>query len=109
MFISKFSADGSKLLASTFMGGSMNDGLNTAPVLRKNYADENRGEIVMDANSNVYVVSSTYSADFPVTEMAFDTTYSGGQDVCLFMMNQDLSQLIWSSYFGGTGNEAGYS
>ena len=109
MFISKFSADGSQLLASTFMGGSMNDGLNTAPVLRKNYADDNRGEIVMDANSNVYVVSSTYSADFPVSEMAFDTTYSGGQDVCLFMMNQDLSQLIWSSFFGGAGNEAGYS
>ena len=109
MFISKFSADGSQLLASTFMGGSRNDGLNTASVLRKNYADDNRGEIVMDANSNVYVVSSTYSADFPVTSMAFDTSYNGGQDVCLFMMNQDLSQLIWSSYFGGADNEAGYS
>ncbi len=109
IFLSKFSADGSLLLASTYVGGSNNDGLNTANILKKNYADESRGEIVMDANSNVYVVSSTYSSDFPVTPMAFDTSYSGGQDVCLFMMNQDLSQLIWSSYFGETDNDAGYS
>ena len=109
MFVSKLSADGSQLLSSTFIGGSKNDGLNTSSLLRKNYADENRGEIVMDANSNVYVASSTFSSDFPVTNQAFDTVYSGGQDACVFKMNQDLSQLIWSSFLGGSGNDAGYS
>lgn len=107
--ISKFSAAGDSLLASTFVGGSMSDGINIASILRKNYADDNRGEILIDENSNVLVVSSTYSPDFPVTPDAYDTTYNGTQDVCVFKMNQDLSQMIWCTYLGGSGNEAGYS
>ena len=107
--ISKFSAAGDSLLASTFVGGSMNDGINIAGILRKNYADDNRGEILIDENSNVLVVSSTYSPDFPVTPDAYDTTYNRTQDVCVFKMNQDLSQMIWCTYLGGSGNEAGYS
>ena len=49
IFITKFSADGDSLLASTFIGGSSNDGLNTGSPLRKNYADESRGEISLPA------------------------------------------------------------
>lgn len=109
IFVSKFSADGSQLLASTFIGGSANDGINTASILRKNYADDNRGEILVDDFSNVYVVSSTFSSDFPVTSNSFDTTYNGGQDVCIFKLSQDLSQLMWSSFLGGSSDDAGYS
>jgi hypothetical protein len=96
------------LLASTFVGGTGNDGINIADGLRKNYADDNRGEILIDLNSNVYVVSSTLSSDFPATANAFDTTSHGQQDVCVFKMSQDLSQMIWSAMLGGSGNEAGY-
>ena len=109
IFVSKFSADGSQLLASTFVGGTHNDGVNTAAYLRKNYADDNRGEILVDEHSNVYVVSSTSSQDFPVTSNAYDTFPCGNQDVCVFKLNQDLSQLVWSTYFGGSANDAGYS
>ncbi len=109
IFVSKFSADGSQLLSSTFVGGSANDGINISTELRKNYADENRGEILVDLNSNVYVVTSTFSTDFPVTNNAFDTVNQGGQDACVFKMSQDLSQMIWCSFLGGSGNEAGYS
>lgn len=109
IFVSKFSASGSQLLASTFVGGSGNDGLNTAAVLRKNYADDNRGEIIVDANSNAYIVTSTQSSDFPVTADAFQTAYGGGQDACVFKMSQDLSSMIWSSYYGGEADDAGYS
>lgn len=109
IFVAKLSADGTQLPASTFIGGSLNDGFNTAGGLRKNYADDNRGEIIVDENSNVYVVSSTSSIDFPVTSPIFMADSNSQQDVCVFKMSQDLSTLIWSTLFGGTGNDAGYS
>ena len=109
IFVAKLSADGTQLPASTFIGGSGNDGVNTASGLRKNYADDNRGEIIVDENSNVYVVSSTSSIDFPVTSTIFQADSNSLQDVCVFKMSQDLSTMIWSTYFGGAGNDAGYS
>ena len=108
--ISKFNSTGTSLLGSTYLGGSSNDGLNTPAGLKKNYADEVRGEIIIDGNSNVYVVSSTQSADFPTTPGAFSQTFNGGlQDGCVVKMNHNLTNLIWSTYFGGSGNDAAYS
>ncbi len=108
--ISKFSTNGSQLLASTYFGGSGNDGLNTITALKKNYADDVRGEIMIDENSNVYVVSSTTSTNFPVTSSAFQQTHGGGaQDGVVFKFNNNLSNLIWSSYLGGSGDDACYS
>ncbi len=106
----KFSANGTQLLGSTFVGGSGNDGLNTIAALKKNYADDVRGEIMIDANSNVYVVSSTTSTNFPVTANSVQLTHGGGvQDGCVFKMNHNLTNLIWGTYLGGNGNDACYS
>ena len=90
--IAKFSDDGSNLLACTYVGGSRNDGLNTVTDLRKNYADEVRGEIILDEQSNVYVASCTQSVNFPVTAGVLDSTYNGSpQDGCIVKFSHDLS------------------
>lgn len=108
--ITKFSAAGDSLLGSTYLGGSSNDGLNTVINLRKNYADEVRGEIIIDEQSNVYVVSSTQSTDFPVTSAAFQPQFNGGrQDGCIVKLNHNLTNLIWSSFLGASGDDAAYS
>lgn len=109
IFVAKFSADGDSLLASTYIGGSSNDGLNTGQPLKKNYADESRGEIIVDGQSNVYVVSCTFSDDFPTTLGCFQPISGSGKDGCVLKLDQNLSHLIWSSYLGGSGNEACYS
>ena len=110
MFIARLSADGTDLLASTYVGGSGNDGLNTATGLKFNYADEIRGEVLLDDNNNVFVVSCTASSDFPTTNGALQTTPGGGShDAVILKMDASLTTLFWSTYFGGGLADAAYA
>ncbi|MFZ1825469.1 MAG: PKD domain-containing protein [Chitinophagales bacterium] len=109
IFIAKLSADGSSLNASTFIGGSNNDGFNVATATYYNYGDHARGEVIVDADDNVYIASSTNSDDFPVTAGSFDDDYGGTQDAIVLKMNSDLSSIIWATYLGGTSADGGYS
>lgn len=108
--ISRLSADGTAMLASTYVGGSENDGLNLNVDLVANYADQMRGEIILDEFQNVVVGSSTASSDFPTTPGAYQNTYGGGeQDGIVFKMDENLTGLIWSSYVGGDDADGIYS
>lgn len=110
IIVSRLSADGSQLLASTYVGGSGNDGLNTGSPLKYNYADEIRGEILIDDQNNIYIASSTQSSNFPVTPGAFQTiSGGGGQEGCVFQMDNSLSSLVWSSFLGGSDDDAVYA
>ncbi|MHC1707832.1 MAG: gliding motility-associated C-terminal domain-containing protein [Bacteroidales bacterium] len=109
LVISKFSADGTNLLASTYFGGSGNDGLNSAAVLKHNYADDVRGEIKVDPDQNVYICSSTQSSDLAVSSLAAQPVYGGQQDACIARFDPSLTYLLWSTYLGGSGGDAGYS
>ncbi|MDP2388261.1 MAG: PKD domain-containing protein [Bacteroidota bacterium] len=124
--ISKLNATGTALVSSTFMGGSLNDGLNYTvdssyvgtkppygdvyePVydsLFRNYGDQNRGEIQLDNNGNVIIVSTTRSLDFPIVN-GFDITLGGKADAVIMKLSSDLSSLVWSSFFGGNSMESG--
>jgi gliding motility-associated-like protein len=112
-FVSKISSDGSKLLASTFFGGSGMDavGANRAvnPIddypLLYNYADEFRGEIVTD-DTQVFVAGFTYSTDFPRSSNS--AWFGGKEDAVLFAMNNNLTQLKWSQLAGSNGYDAFY-
>ncbi len=109
IFVAKLNPLGTALLGSTYMGGSGNDGLNMGSKLNYNYADEFRGEVVVDASNNIYVASSTQSVDFPTIAGALQGSLSGMQDGCVFKLNDNLTTLVWSSYLGGTSNDAAYS
>lgn len=110
IFVSKFSVDGTQLLASTFLGGSKNDGLNLAPVMNHNYADLSRGEIDIDNGNNIYLATTTASPDFPTTAQAVQPGYAGGGfEGVVLKMDNSLTTLIWSTFLGGTGNDAVYS
>ena len=106
MFICRFSEAGTQLLASTLVGGAGNDGINVAPQLKYNYADEARGGIAIDAMNNVYVGCSTSSTDFPVPGNSFQSTYGGGsQDGMVVKFNVNLTTLYWGTYLGGEDAE----
>src|SRR5439155_85918 len=64
-FVTKLHADGSALVYSTYLGGTLND----------------RGiGIASDDPGNAYVTGHTSSLDFPTTPGAFDTSLNGMED-----------------------------
>ncbi len=134
LYVAKLSSNGHNLMASTFMGGSGNDGINyreNMPYtyfivgpdtlasgtyynvnhydsLTINYGDQFRGEVMLDSAGNCLVASCTRSSDFPVSN-AIQGTNNGGLDGVIFKLSNDLSSLAWSTYFGGSKDDACYS
>ncbi|PHR46434.1 MAG: hypothetical protein COA32_11310 [Fluviicola sp.] len=120
IFVAKFSANGQDLLGSTYVGGSENDGVNylvssgnygsaaAYDSLTTNYGDQFRGEIMLDSINNIVVASCTRSVDFP-TVTPFQPALAGQQDGVIFKLENDFTALQWSSYYGGTNNDAAYS
>lgn len=109
LFVAKLNAAGNQLTGSTFAGGSGNDGVSvTNDVTIRNYGDSFRGEIGVDKNDQVYVVSSTNSANFPLKNPA-QSKLAGGQDGVVLKFSAGLDQLLWSTYLGGDKWDAAYS
>ena len=114
IFISKLSVGGNNLVGSTFLGGQFNDGINvinfdtfTNNPLVKNYGDEVRAEINIDAADNIYIASTTNSPDFPMVS-AHRTTFQGRQEGVGAKLNSNLTSLLWSTYIGGNDIDAAF-
>lgn len=113
--VTKFNATGTALLGSTYLGGTATDGINFDPEeftsgrLKRNYGDQNRGEVIVDAAGGIYVASCTNSSDFPVSSGAFQNTLTGSQEGCVFKLSPNCSQLLYSSFIGGSTDDACYS
>lgn len=121
IFICRFNSAGTQLQASTYVGGSGNDGLNYRnsfddntimmgnDSLYFNYGDGARGELITDNQNNIYVGSTTRSTDFPVTAGCIQAHNRGFQDGIVFKIDYNLKNLIWSTYLGGNKDDAIYS
>ena len=122
IFVSRFSADGSQLMASTYVGGSGNDGLNYKPsfnsgntsmsgndTLYYNYGDGARGELITDNLNNIYIGSTTFSSDFPTTGGCVQPVSGGQQEGVVFKLDHNMRTLLWSTYLGGAKDDAVYS
>ncbi|MBC3539045.1 gliding motility-associated C-terminal domain-containing protein [Rufibacter sediminis] len=115
LVITRLSSNGDALLASTFLGGTHNDGLlsklptPTTPSLVQNYGDQYRGDIITDPNGNIYIASNTSSADFPARNGFRSQQHGGTHDAVVCKLSPDLSQVLWASYYGGAGIDAAYS
>jgi len=95
-FVSKLDPTGSFLVFSTYLGGSANDYGNG---------------ITLDASDDVFIVGQTFSTNFPTTAGAFQTRCSpdscASGDVFVTELSSAGSNLIYSTYLGGTGKNQG--
>ena len=93
IFVTKFNADGSALVYSTYLGGSGSDvGVG----------------IAVDAAGNAYLTGRTSSYDFP-TFNAIQPTFGGSDDAFVTKINAAGSALVYSTYLGGSGADFGNS
>lgn len=97
VFVSKLDSHLSTLLASTYIGGSGDEGFQWPRI-----------DMTIDQNGDVYVAGITHSPDFPTSDSAFDRTFNGGLragDAFVVKLNGNLTKLLASTYIGGGGNE----
>ncbi|MFA8451827.1 MAG: SBBP repeat-containing protein [Bacteroidales bacterium] len=89
-YILKLNKDGSKILYSTYIGGSGKDEANS---------------IVVDENGIAYVVGETSSLNFPTNIEAFQFEKEGGTDAFVLKLNSEGTDLLYSTYLGGGRND----
>jgi len=91
VFVADMSSDGSSLLYATYLGGSSHDSGRA---------------IAVDSSGAAYVTGQA-SANFPITQGAYDATYGGSNDGYVAKLSPDGSDLIFSTYLGDTGSDQG--
>ena len=119
MFVAKLNSTGNVLIGSIRIGGTGNDCVNISDqarnhnersdVLIRNYGDDSRSEVVLDGSNNILVAASSQSPDFPITGNVFQPAFAGGvQDGVVLKIDPNCTNLIWASFLGGTGADAGF-
>jgi gliding motility-associated-like protein len=127
IIVAKLNATGTALLGCIEIGGSGDDGVNIkskytslglptqtdgAYDTRRNYGDDARSEVIFDAAGNIYLASCSQSTNFPTTTGVFQPAFGGGtiptiqQDGVILKFNSSLTDVLFSTYFGGSGNDA---
>ncbi|MEO8568759.1 MAG: SBBP repeat-containing protein, partial [Ginsengibacter sp.] len=116
--VTKLNASGNALIGSVRIGGTQNDGVNiedetagaTLNSLKRNYGDDARSEVLLDAANNIYLASCTSSADYDatITPGAFQSVIGGKQDGVVIKLNPSCNTLLFNTFLGGKENDASY-
>ncbi len=108
--ITKFNADGTALLGSTYFGGNLNDGLNLSTDLNIFYADEFKGDVIIDKDNNIIVGSCSNSPNFPYTSGSFGAGISASlQKGVVFKLSSNCENLIFSGAIPNLSDDVIYS
>ena len=91
-FITKLAPFGAPVY-STYIGGS---------------GDDTPASLAVDSAGQLYVAGDTSSPNFP-TKSAYQTLFQGKKNIFALKLSADGSQLIYSTYLGGTGTDTASS
>jgi len=91
-FLAKFTSTGS-LVWATYYGGSNQDaGVGVAS----------------DASGTIYMAGYTSSTSGIATPGAYQTSFAGGTEDAFLAKFSSTGSLLWSTYYGGNGDDLGY-
>ena len=94
-FILRLNEDLTKLISATYLGGT---------------AEDTIWSMSSDSTGNIYVAGYTWSSDFPATKGAYDKSFNAGYtDAFIAKLNNSLTELLSSTYLGGSDEDYGYS
>jgi hypothetical protein len=91
VFVAKLNTSGNGLVYCTYLGGR---------------GDDRAYGIAVDTSGSAYVTGSTASTNFPVRN-AIQATLKGGKNAFVLKLNPAGNTLIFSTYLGGNGSDAG--
>jgi hypothetical protein len=91
-FAAKISPDGSRLVFSTYIGGS---------------GDDYAYALALDSGGHLYVAGETQSTDFPMSKSgnSIQKSNNGDQDAFLIELDADGKSILCSTYLGGRDGE----
>ena len=89
VFVFKLSSSGTSLLYATYIGG---------------ISDDRAFGIAVDSAGSAYIAGATSSTDFPLNS-PFQSTHAGVRDGFVLKLSPDGSQIIYSSFLGGSGTD----
>ncbi len=92
VFVTKFNAQGSSLIFSTYVGGF---GLDVAY------------DVAVSANTDVYITGHTFSTNYPISSNAFQESSRGNADAFVTLINASGNTIDYSTYLGGTQGDFG--
>jgi len=90
-FVARLNKELTQILQSTYLGGRDPDIVNALAIHPK--------------TGEVYVAGETYSPDFPKTAGGAQASKSGDSDAFVARLNKELTQILQSTYLGGSSGE----
>lgn len=90
-FVTKLNGTGSRLVYSTYLGGS---------------SWESGEGIAIDTRGRAYITGTTFSKDFP-TRRPLQARLRGDSDAFVAKLNASGNALVYATYFGGNSSETG--
>jgi uncharacterized protein (TIGR03437 family) len=93
IFVTKLNAAGTAILYSTYLGGSGTDV---------------GASIAVDGSNNAWITGYTTSRDFP-TRNPSQSAVAGAEDAVVAKLNDAGTDLLMSTYLGGSGSDTGQS
>ena len=89
IYVTKYSADGSSMIFSTFIGGS----------------GRARG-MALDGRGNICFTGDTYSSAFPIVN-GYDDSHNGHEDAFIVILSSSGNSILYSTFLGGSEYDRG--